>query len=164
MFVLAVVIAIATRNDKSDETSKKVGNESLGTSPTPTSTQQSAVKAATFDEAAAVIAACGKPTQDHPQELNAGTGSEGRALVYGKYNTELWFYRGPESAQWMLMTAFAANGDTSLEIAAANKRMPCVKGGLQDHLHTGWSEKEAKEQDEAVRKSLARPTEPVKTT
>lgn len=131
MFVLAVVIAIATRKDKSEEAT------------TPTSKPQPAVKAATIDEAAAVIAACGKPTQDHPQELNAGAGSEGRALVYPKYNTELWFHRGPQSAQWMLMNAFLANGNDTISVEAANKRMPCMKGGLQAHF--GHLEKEADE-------------------
>jgi hypothetical protein len=44
--------------------------------------QQVSITPATFDEAAAVIKARGEPTKDHPQELNAGAGSEGRALVY----------------------------------------------------------------------------------
>jgi hypothetical protein len=106
--------------------------------------QQKTPIPAKYDEAAAVIKACGKPTQDHPQEVYGGNTSKGRALVYRKYNTELWFYRGPESPQWMLLSAFAIpNGDHPLLVAAANKRMPCMKGGLQDHFDSGFSEKEA---------------------
>jgi hypothetical protein len=147
---LGAIIRVATRPFS-------VGNENSGTSPAPPtapSKESSSVKTATFDEASAVIKACGKPAKDHPQELNAGAGSEGRALEYSKYNTELWFYRGPESAQWMLMSAFSVNGDSPLEIAVANKWMPCMKGGLQDHYHIGVSEKEAAETDKAVNKSL----------
>jgi hypothetical protein len=98
---------------------------------------------AKYDEAAAVIKACGKPSEDHPQKLNAGTGSEGRALVYRKYNTELWFYRGPESHKWMLMSGFAADGDDSLLVSVLNKRMPCMEGRLQDHYNMGHTEQEA---------------------
>src|SRR6266498_3747503 len=82
-----------------------VGSGNRGISKSGNTTSGSDVTATTIpakhDEAKSVIGLCGKPTQDHPQELNAGACSEGRALVYRKYNTELWFYRGPASSQWM---------------------------------------------------------------
>ncbi len=107
---------------------------------------------AKYDEAAAVIKMCGKPNRDHPQELNAGAGSEGRALVYRKYNTELWFYRGPESRYWMLMSALVANGDDSMTVEQASKRMPCMKSGFQDHFREPQNEEErvAAEQAQAA--------------
>ena len=104
---------------------------------------QSHMTPAKYDEIAAVVAACGQPLSERPQELNAGTGSEGRALVYRRYNTELWFYRGPDSKQWMLMNVFQAGGDQAITIAEANRRMPCMKGRLQNHF--GDLEKEAAE-------------------
>jgi hypothetical protein len=110
------------------------GNSSSNRAPSVTSDTTAHLIPAKYDEANAVIGLCGKPTQDHPQELHAGAGSEGRALVYRKYNTELWFYRGPESSQWVLMNAFKANGDDTITVQEANERMPCLKGGLQEHI------------------------------
>jgi hypothetical protein len=130
---LTLVIRVATldENSKTSPTSQTAPPQQSSMTPAH---ENLAMIPAKYDEAKAVIKLCGKPTQDHPQKLNAGAGSEGRALVYTKYNTELWFYRGPDSAQWMLMNAFLANRDDPLEVEEANKRMPCAKGSLQDHI------------------------------
>jgi hypothetical protein len=109
-------------------------NTSTTTDSSNTTAPQSRMTPATYDELAAVVSACGQPTSRHPQELNAGAGSEGRALVYRRYNTELWFYRGTDSKQWMLMSVFPAGGDQTITVAEANRRMPCLKGRLQNHF------------------------------
>jgi hypothetical protein len=111
-----------------------ITNKNSAHSPQGSQTSGPAMIPAKYDEAKAVIDLCGKPSQDHPQELHAGAGSKGRALVYRKYNTELWFYSGPESQQWSLMTTFGANGDDTITLEEANKRMPCLKGSLQEHF------------------------------
>lgn len=120
---------------------------SITSNHTPTNSNtpplQSHLTPATYDEIAAVIRACGQPTSNNPQELHAGAGSEGRALVYRNYNTELWFYRGNDSKQWMLMNVFPAGGDQTITIAEANRRMPCMKGRLLNHF--GSLEKEAED-------------------
>jgi hypothetical protein len=100
----------------------------------PPETKQTSLNPAKYDELAAVVKACGKPTDNHPQQLNAGAGSIGRALVYRQYNTELWFYSGPESDKWMLMSAFPVNETNTIIVESANRRMPCMRGGLQDHF------------------------------
>jgi hypothetical protein len=121
-----------------------VSNDTPTTSSSSTnSATQSRMTPATYDEIAAVTTACGQPTSKHLQELNAGAASEGRALVYRRYNTELWFYRGNDSKQWMLMNVFPAGGDQTITVAEANRRMPCMKGRLQNHF--GSLEKEAAE-------------------
>lgn len=120
-----------------------VSNDTSRTNSSSKTAAQSHMTPAKYDELAAVIGACGQPTSNHPQELNAGAGSEGRALIYRRYNTELWFYRGADSAQWMLMNVFPAGGDQTITIAEANRRMPCMKGQLQNHF--GQLEQEATE-------------------
>lgn len=85
------------------------------------------MRPASFDEMAAVIKGCGKPTSNRPKELNAGAGSEGRALIYSQFKTDLWFYRGLESTQWMLFSAFPQKGDDVLEVNELHLRMPCTK-------------------------------------
>jgi hypothetical protein len=119
-----------------------VGGDQNTTTPQAKTTDRQ-MRPATYDELAQVISSCGSPNSNHPQELQAGAGSEGRALVYRKYNTELWFYRGPDSQQWMLMNAFPAGGDQTITVAEANRRMPCMKGHLQNHL--GSLEQEAEQ-------------------
>ena len=69
---------------------------STNTSVSNSAMQQNHMIPAKYDELATVVSACGQPTSNHPQELNAGAGSEGRAVVYRRYNTELWFYRGSD--------------------------------------------------------------------
>jgi hypothetical protein len=95
--------------------------------PGHTSKPEGQMRPATFDEMAAVIKGCGKPASNRPKELNAGAGSEGRALIYSKFKTELWFYRGLDSTQWMLFSAFPQKGDDVLEVNVLHTRMPCTK-------------------------------------
>jgi len=132
-FCIALFLWFGTQHDSSEQPAKQSAEKPA---------EKFVLIPATFDEIAAVIKACGKPTKDHPQELQAGASSEGRALVYRNYNTELWFYRGPRSQQWMLMNSFVANGDDSLSVEEANARMPCMHGNLQDHMRAPQNEEE----------------------
>jgi hypothetical protein len=124
LVLLGILIGIFSPNEHGTATPSKSSH----------APEKPAMIPAKYDEAEAVIKLCGKPTQDHPQDFGLGAGSEGRALVYHKYNTELWFYRGHDSPQWILMNAFVANGNDVLSVEAANKRMPCMNGGLQAHF------------------------------
>jgi hypothetical protein len=62
----------------------------------------------TQDEAVFVIQHCGKPDRDFIEKAPAPTI---RHVVYKRFNTELFFYRGPEMPQWGLGNAFVANRD-----------------------------------------------------
>lgn len=135
---VSILIGIITAGSQSSTSSKSSPETKARTIP------------AKYDEAAAVIKMCGRPNRDHPQELNAGAGSEGRSLVYRKYNTELLFYRGPESRYWMLMSALMANGDDSMTAEEASKRMPCMKGGFQDHFREPQNDQERMDAEQAA--------------
>ncbi len=134
--------------------SSMIGTSGNVTPQKPTSSTGSTTRPATFDEAAAAIKSCGRPSSDRPQELNAGGGSEGRSLIFGRYKTELWFYRGPESNQWMLFAAFPKGDDDVLDITAVHSRMPCTKA-LDYHISADRltaAERQVKEQQDAAEK------------
>ncbi len=135
--------------------SSMIGSSGNVTPQKPNTSTGNTTRPATFDEAAAAIKSCGRPISDRPQELNAGGGSEGRSLVFGRYKTELWFYRGPGSKQWMLFAAFPEGGDNVLDIAVVHSRMPCTKA-LDYHISgdrlTAAKQREKEQQDTAEKR------------
>jgi hypothetical protein len=85
----------------------------------------------TYDQAAFVIQHCGRPDRDF---LEKAPDTTIRHLVYRKFNTELFFYRGADMPKWVLGNAFLANQDEALTMKEANQRMPCAKGELHSML------------------------------
>jgi len=98
--------------------------------PTSSSEPFEAIKS-TYDEAAFVIKHCGRPDRDFLQKAPDTTI---RHLVYRRFNTELFFYRGADMPHWALGNVFLADQDETLTMKEANVRMPCAKGGLHSFL------------------------------
>jgi len=88
-----------------------------------------------IDEAAQLIAACGKPKLDSIEPIRGQAGQSIRTLVYPKARTELKFYVGPDKSSWTLIGTFESGSDDLITVAEANRRMRCAKGQLIDHIN-----------------------------
>jgi len=87
----------------------------------------------TQDEAFFVIQHCGRPDREF---MEKASGTTIRHLVYRKFNTELFFYRGVDRPKWSLGNAFVPNRDEDITMEEANRRMPCAKGQLHSLLES----------------------------
>jgi hypothetical protein len=85
------------------------------------------------DDAAFVIQNCGKPDREF---MEKASGATIRHLVYRRFNTELFFFRGADRPQWGLGNAFVPNRDEDMTMEEANRRMPCAKGQLRSFLES----------------------------
>jgi hypothetical protein len=119
MVSLTIIIAILSSSEShTDKTS---------------STQLPPVVKPTQDEATFVIQHCGKPDREFMEKAPATTI---RHLVYKRFNTELFFFRGADMPQWGLGNAFVPNRDEDMTMEEANRRMPCAKGHLHSFLES----------------------------
>ncbi len=85
------------------------------------------------DEAALVIQLCGKPDREF---MEKAPGTTVRHLVYRRFNTELFYFRGADMPQWALGNAFVPSRDEDMTMEEANRRMPCAKGQLHSFLES----------------------------
>lgn len=82
------------------------------------------------DEAAKLIAKCGKPDRDFTK--NEG-GQAIRHVIYKKQNVELMYSRQGVPA-WTLVGIFKANADENMDKEEANRRLPCAAGSIHTVL------------------------------
>jgi hypothetical protein len=87
----------------------------------------------TKDEAAFVIKHCGLPDREFTEKA---PGTTVRHLVYRRFNTELFFFRGTDMPKWGLGNAFVPGRDEDLTMDEANHRMPCAQGQLRSFLES----------------------------
>jgi hypothetical protein len=85
------------------------------------------------NEPAFVIQHCGEPDRDFV-EKSPGSTVAGRHLVYGKYDTDLFFLGSGVTPHWRLFIVSSSNGVRILTGEEANRRMPCAKGQLYSRL------------------------------
>ena len=122
-FSLTVIMAIISGSQ----------NHNANTSSTPARPVTIPVVRPTQDEASFVIQHCGKPDREF---MEKAPGTTIRHLVYRRFKTELFFFRGADMPQWGLGNAFIPNRDEDMTMEEANRRMPCAKGQLHSFLES----------------------------
>jgi RNA polymerase subunit RPABC4/transcription elongation factor Spt4 len=132
IFIIFIIKSVSEAN-------KATGNQTTVSSHQSTPTNDDSAlngKPGTRDEAALVIARCGPAYQDSLKSASVkGMTVKARGLFYLKENLLMVFTMAKplHAEKWTFYQAFEPPDKTSIGVAAAQSRMPCLKGVIEDN-------------------------------